>query len=198
MWHEVVDLLNLFKDNLDDFQYILQNMGKTIYIDDIAEKAILSHKKVNENYDDIIIKTLYPIERGDLITYENQKYLILSQVNSDRFGLYKGLMRKCNFIIHVHVDDEKVLIGYEPSGAPIYEYRPIYEDHYAIVSTKVAQWSTGFPINLPDGELEVTIKDTGSTLITVGDTFDFEGLTWSINWVDRSEEGLLILKCKND
>jgi hypothetical protein len=168
-------------------------MGKTIYIDDLPEKAILTHSPVNKDFDDFTIKTLYPIQRGDLINYDNNNYLVLSQVNSDRYGIYKGLMRKCNFVLHVKVDTIK---EYDTGGHLIKE-TPIYEDYIAIITTVTTDWNTGQPINLPDGEIQVIIKDTGSTLLSVNDTFDFEGLSWTIHWIDRTQNGLLILKCKN-
>jgi len=191
-------MINLFETNTDDFQYILDSMGKTIYIDDLPEKAILTHRPINKDFDDYTIKTIYPIQRGDLVAYNNQKYLVLSEVNSDRFGVYKALLRKCNFILHIHVDDERGdYLGDDSYGVPIYEQIPVYEDYSAIVLTVLADWNTGQVINLPDGEIQVVIKDTGSTLLSVNDDFDFEGLHWIINFIDRTQEGLLILKCKN-
>ena len=190
-------MINLFDTGNDDFQYMLDNMGKTIYIDDVLEKALIKHIAVNNDYDDIELTTLTPIQRGDLITYENNKYLILSQVNSTRYGRYKALMRKCNFILHVHVADEEVVIGHEDSGKPIVETQPTYEDYAAIVTSKVTEWATGGQLNLPQGQIQITIKDTGSTKLTVGDDFTFEGLPWTINWIDRTENGLLILSCEN-
>ncbi|WP_394175581.1 hypothetical protein [Guptibacillus hwajinpoensis] len=184
-------------DSKNDFQHLLSCFGKDIQINTVHSKAILKFEKVNENYDDITITTDQPLLQGDTIIYEETRYIIVSQVSSERYGKYKGMARPCNFNISIYTHVARVKIGVDGLGRPVYEDTPQYEEYPAIITSKVADWSTGGQINLPQGEVEVTIKDTQSANLNEGDTFTSMGKTWNINYIDRSKVGLLVMRCKN-
>lgn len=96
-------MFNLFDSNLDDFQYLLDNLGMDVEINGVSARAVISNTPINANYDDKKIKTLQLIKRGDKVKYQDNTYLIISEINGTRYGKYKGLMRRTNFVIPVHV-----------------------------------------------------------------------------------------------
>ncbi|EHL78992.1 hypothetical protein [Bacillus smithii] len=189
-------MINLFNNNSDDFQYLLDNLGTDVEINSVQARAVILNTPINQNYDDKKIKTLQSIKRGDKVKYQDNVYLIISEINGTRYGKYKGLMRRTNFVIQIHVGDQKTIVGYDGLGRPEYETTPIYKNEECIIANQTAAINGG-QINLPDGNIDMTFQDNETTRkIKLNDTYVFSGDTYKVYGFDKTKVGLLIVKCK--
>jgi len=90
--------LNIFETIDSDYDYLLQMAGDDIFINDetAAKKALINSTKVNRNADIKTISSLSELKRGDYITWDYEKWLIISEIGHKRFNYYKGIIQKCN------------------------------------------------------------------------------------------------------
>ncbi|MEK4949105.1 hypothetical protein NST12_01785 [Bacillus sp. FSL W8-1127] len=189
-------MINLFDSNSDDFNYLLDNLGTNVEINGVISRAVISDTPINQNYDDKKIKTLQSIKRGDKINYQGNTYLIISEINGTRYGKYRGLMRRTNFVIQIHVGDQKTIVGYDDLGRPEYETTPIYKNEECIIANQTASINGG-QINLPNGNVDLTLQDNDTTRkIKLNDTFTISGETYKVIGFDKTKVGLLIAKCE--
>jgi hypothetical protein len=110
-------------------------LGESATINDNQADIIVGNSKPNEHADTKTIRTLTPLACGDLITYKDNSWLIISEVAGDRRTIFHGLMRSCNFSISVKVGEEQVLIGHDEIGRPVYETVDVFADFPCIVDT---------------------------------------------------------------
>lgn len=172
-------MINLFEP-IDDFSYLLDNIGKDIQINTNSVRAVISTIKVNKDYDDRNISTLEPINQGDLILYDNQNWLIISEVNGQRIIKYKGIMRKCNYTIK-------------------FNFQGNVKPFPAILETKLLDIESGQYVTLPIGKIVVTLQDNvDSRDIVLQQRFLIMGQAWKVMGIDKSKNGLIILNCDKD
>ncbi len=189
-------MINLFQTNTDDFQYILDSLGKDVVINNQPIKAVICNQTLNTEYDDNKISTTQLIKRGDIVDFHG-KWLIISEINGQKNGKYKGIMRKCNGSISIKVGENKVLKGYDSMGRPIYETIPIYTNVECIVETKVLGLDANGAINLPQGKINIIIQDNADTQkVALSNTFTVAGGTWKVIGIDLTKVGLRILNCE--
>ncbi|WP_414852368.1 hypothetical protein [Brevibacillus sp. IT-7CA2] len=86
-------MINLFVSNKEDFQFILDHLGKDVLINNQPVKAAISNSPLSTDVDDKIISTLAAISRGDIVHYNNEDWIILSEVNGQRYGRYRAYIR---------------------------------------------------------------------------------------------------------
>lgn len=189
-------MINLFENNSDDFQYLLDNLGTDVEINGGLSRAVITNTPINQNYDDKKIKTLQLIKRGDKVKYQDNVYLVISEINGTRYGKYRGLMRRINFVIQIHVGDQKTIVGYDDLGRPEYETTPIYKNEECIIANQTAAINGG-QINLPNGNIDMTFQDNDTTRkIKLNDTFTISGVTYKVIGFDKTKVGLIIVKCE--
>lgn len=192
-------MINLFSTATQDTLYIFEQLGKDVFINQIERRAIISNSSISE-YEDKIISTLDKISRGDLINYNDENYLIITESNVKRYDKYKALMRHCNYQIETTTADQQILIGYDDMGRPVYETIPgetVYID--SIVDNKSFSVDMNQAINLPNNQILVTMQDNSQNkeLFTVNGTFSLMEKAWTILDVDLVKKGLMILTCQN-
>jgi len=172
-------VFNLFEP-IDDFSYLLDNIGKDIQINNNPVKAVISSTNINKNNDDKYISTLEPINQGDLILYNNLNWLIISEVNGQRIIKYKGIMRKCNFTIK-------------------FNFLGNIKPFPSILETKVLDIESGQYVTLPIGKIIVMLQDNVDTRdIILGQRFLIMGQAWKVMGIDKSKNGLITLNCEDD
>lgn len=89
-------MLNLFDiDDYASFVYLLDEMGRNVMLNEESTpvKALITNTKLEQQYDDRRISTLEPLQRGDTIDWKGKVYMIISEVNDQRYGHYKANMR---------------------------------------------------------------------------------------------------------
>ncbi|MBE2919781.1 Ig domain-containing protein [Anoxybacillus flavithermus] len=188
--------MNPFTFDTSDFQFLLDSVGETVMIDNVEQKAIINNAKIGD-YEDRYIHTLQPIQRGNLIEYNREHYLVISETVTQRYGKYKALMRHCNYEIDIKEQKVCKIVGHNDFGEPMYECHttksisvPAIIDKYAFKVDDPA------PIRVPDKQIIVTMQENNKSKFTVNTKFDVMGQTWKVIDVDLTRNGLLILTCE--
>ncbi|MFD2370636.1 Ig-like domain-containing protein [Brevibacillus sp. GCM10020057] len=178
-------MINLFQPNLDDFQYILDSFGQWITVNNQPVQAVITNTPINQtsaaiDFDDKKIATLTPIKCGDNVHYNDEDWLIISEINGQRYGKYKGIMRVCDYPIK-------------------FNFEGIVKELPTIVDGRVFDTETGQFMTLPNSKILVTLQENQETLqIEVGQRFIKMGSAWQVEAIDRTQKGLLRLWCKQD
>ncbi|GIQ66709.1 hypothetical protein PACILC2_52770 [Paenibacillus cisolokensis] len=98
-------MFNLFDNqNTTDFEFLLAQIGSDVYIngEETPIKAVITNTTLEANYDDRKLATLSPLKRGDIVLFNGQKYMVISEVNDKRYSKYKGIMRRLTHTIIVN------------------------------------------------------------------------------------------------
>lgn len=174
-------MINLFNNDNTDFNYLLDSIGQDVLLNDSAIRALITNRDIGTvvDFDDKNISTLEPIKRGDMVTWNDKKYLIITETEQKRYTKYKAIMRHCNYSIKFVIDGE------------LYEFDAIIESESLYITNGV--------ISFPMGKIVVTLQENEDTLkLELGKRFIKMGFPWQITGIDRSKKGLVILKCDID
>lgn len=178
-------MINLFQNNPDDFQYILDSIGQTVLVNNQPMQAVITNTPVNQtstaiDYDDKKISTLSPIKCGDLVHYCDQDWLLISEINGLRYGKYKAIMRVCDYSIK-------------------FNFQGVVRKFPTIVDGRVFNVETDRYMTLPASQILVTLQENKETLrISAGQRFIKLGTAWKVEAIDRTVKGLMKLWCKQD
>ncbi len=140
-----------------------------------------------QKYDDlktILIKPGSTISAGDDILWGTEHWLCLSADNPG--GVYwKGTMQRCNSTLTLVTSTVETITGYGTSGRPIITKTNTTTTWNCIVETKVFSADMNSQINLPKGEIKVTIPY--SALVLEGMEFSMWGNDYKITGLDLSK-----------
>ena len=189
--------MNPFTFDTSDFQFLLDTVGETVKINDVEQKAIINNAKIGD-FEEKYIYTLEPIQRGNLIVYNEKNYLIVSDITEGK--LYKkAFMRHCNYLIEIEGQEVCEIVGYNDFGEPIYECHttesisiPANIDKYTFKIDNFA------PVRVAENQIIVTVQnnETNKSKFTVNTTFQVMDQTWKVVNVDKTRNELLILTCE--
>ena len=175
--------MNIFKHIDNDFNYIQGMAGDDIFINNEtqAKKAIINNLPVNSQSDLKKISSTEELNRGDYITWNYEKWLIISEIGHKRFNhYYKGIIQKCNYHIKFMLDG-------------------IVREYPAIVDSRYFDVETGQYINIATGKVVVTMQlSEESAKIGLNDRFIKMGNAFKVVGKDLTRNGLLILHCNLD
>lgn len=188
----------------NDIEFLIDTMGDTVLINDTEYKALVTHSNVNK-HEERYIHTTLSVKQGDLITYDNEKYLIVTESVTKRANKYKALMRHCNYSIQFPGETTSVLLVDE-NGNPILD---IYGDEqyiyvetdpitiYTIVENKSFAVS-GTQLLVADNQSLITVQDNevNRDKLQVNSTFNVMDSEWKVRNVDKTQKGLLIITCE--
>lgn len=174
-------MINLFESNTDDFAFLLEQMGKDVLINDNPVRALITNTNLNDTYDDRKITSLSPFNRGDVVIYGGKKYMIISEVNDQRYNKYKAIMRSLPIRIIVNSESRFYTL-----------------DCY--INTTDLGITSGKVLTLADGEITVNCSnysmDSG---LKIGARFLLNGQAWKITGKDDfSKNGIVALTCAKD
>ncbi|WP_025843749.1 hypothetical protein [Brevibacillus agri] len=178
-------MINLFQPNPDDFRYILESFGQWITVNNQPVQAVITNTPINQtsaaiDFDDKKLATLTPIKCGDIVHYNDEDWLIISEINGQRYGKYKGIIRVCDYPIKFNIEGT-------------------VKEFPTIIDGKVFDTETGQFMTLPNSKILVTLQENQETLqIEVGQRFIKMGSAWQVDAIDRTHKGLLRLWCKQD
>lgn len=197
-------LFNVF-DSTNDLEYLIQQAGKDVYINDVQRKALISNLSIgamSEN-DDRFISTLDSINRGNLVRLNNRNFLIITETVVKRYDKYKGIMRHCNFTITFTevLEEECVYVGEDGTGIPQYKCTPTVTevtDIPLIVDTKSFSIDRNSTFLLATNEITVVSQDNpfNKEKFKVNYRFNLMGAEWKIINVDLTKNGLLVMTCE--
>lgn len=174
--------MNIFEFPSTGFLYMQGMAGDDIYINDSSTvyKAMINNLPVNRQADIRNITSTTELKRGDLITWDTEKWLILSEIGHVRYTFYKGQMRKCNFNI-------------------IFNFTGIFKTIPAIVDTKTTGINENNYYILPSGNINVYLQDITDTQdITIEQRFIIAQQPYKIIGIDKTSVGCIILTAEKD
>jgi hypothetical protein len=188
--------MNLFESNNEDIQYIVDNFGHEVSVNNSSVKAIITNNVVSE-YEDKYISSTQSIKRGDLVKDGTVNYLVITESVTKRYSKYKAIMRHCNYTVDVPGEEVCVVVGQNDFGEDIIECTSTPVPTPLIVDNKSFSIEKG-AINLPNNQILVTMQDnaTNKGEMTVNKTFSLMGSTWKVLNVDLTKNGLLLLTCE--
>lgn len=174
-------MFNLFnKSDTDDLEFIHSQIGTDVYINDSATvtRVLITNTNLAQNYDDKKISSLSPLNRGDIVVYTGEKYMLISEINGQRYNKSKGIMRQlphtvivndaCNFI---HLDCY-ITVG-----------------DLGVTDGKV--------LSVLDGN--ITVYTRNNVDVKLASRFFIHGQPFKITGIDSfSQQGILILSCDKD
>lgn len=194
----------MFNVDSAELQYIFDSAGQTVIINDIKRQAIITNPAVNE-FEERYLHTLDKTSMGDLVTIDDENYLIITETVLKRHGKFKSLIRHCNYFIQfageTHEEpllDENGNIVYDEFGEPItitVEGEPYFIP--AIVENK-SFTILGSQILVADNQMIVIVQDNklNRTKFAVNGTFNVMDKSWKVLNDDRTKKGLITLSCE--
>ncbi|WP_322922153.1 Ig-like domain-containing protein [Paenibacillus campi] len=159
--------INLFGDhNSTDFSFMLSQLGKTVTINNVSRQALITNTAL-QNYDDKRITTLDSFSRGDIVIYNNTKYMVISEQNDKRYNKYKGIMRRLPFTI-------------------IFNHNCVYSIVDAYIEAITYGIKTNDFIFIPTGTINVHMQDNeAANTIKLGDRFIVRGRAYKVTGIDK-------------
>ncbi|WP_168796726.1 Ig-like domain-containing protein [Acetivibrio thermocellus] len=174
--------MNIFDFPNNDYLYLLSMAGDDIYINNgtIPKKALINNLPVNRQADIRTISTTTEIKRGDLINWDNEYWLIISEIGQKRYSYYKGIIQRCNYNIK-------------------FNFKGTIKEFPCIVDSKVFDVETNQYLSIPAGKIVVTMQSNAdSENIKINDRFIKMKNAWKVSSIDRTNNGLIILHCDLD
>lgn len=187
----------MFEVNTEDMQFLFDSAGQTVLINDIEKNVIITNPTISE-YDQKYIHSNEPILQGDLITLNDEKYLIITEALNKRGTKYKTLMRHCNNIITVEGETTQELVGYDDFGTPVYKTVVLnYIDVPTIIDNKNFSID-GQQVRVAINQIIIAVQDNevNRDKFSVNNTITFEGKYKIVNR-DFTKKGLMILTCES-
>jgi hypothetical protein len=88
--------MSIFDFPEQDYLYLLNNAGDDIQVNDDPQiyKALINNLPVNRQVDIRTIASTAKIKKGDIITWNGEKWLIISDIDQKRNSYYKGLIQR--------------------------------------------------------------------------------------------------------
>ncbi|OKP84842.1 hypothetical protein A3844_18840 [Paenibacillus helianthi] len=175
------DLFNM--SDTADFEFIQSQIGTDVYINRSATpmRVVITNTNLNSGYDDKKITSLSPIHRGDIVIHEGNKYMLISEINTERYNKYKGIIRRLPQTIIVNSS-----------------CRFIHVDCYITVGD--LGLTSGKVITVVDGSINVFTNNYYKELgLEIGNRFFVDGQMFKIIGIDTfSQKGIANLSCEKD
>jgi len=155
----------------------------------------------DNQYDEKIInfRSDSNINIGSVIDYKSQNYLLLSFFDNEIFP--KGKMKLCNSTYPLPSEITRTIKDYNQFGEPIYT-ETVGEPTLlpCIVETTITSDNSDEAINLPTGQIQITIPFTEHEAIGNGVNFFMYGSEYETIGIDYTKSingvGLLVIKGK--
>ena len=136
-----------------------------------------------------VIGHLVDIERGNLIEYSDEYWLVVTKPEDNRI-YRKAEVRLCSATFPVKLEDKKIFIGYDNLGRPVYDIVAGEIVNVPCVvkmndaSTAIADVNE--PVNLLANQVMVTIPYTEAPSIELNEQFNLYNETYRIIRIDPS------------
>jgi hypothetical protein len=179
----------------NDIAFIVNQYGKDVIINSTPTKAMISYQKESVDHSDLKLITLIPLHTGDVVEYQGNKYLVVSEISNKKYDSYwVGIIRKCN-VQAQYKTIEKVLIGTDPIGRPIYREIETLHDLPAIADNLNRTYNVDYgAINVIDNKIMLIIPDIEEYAnIKENAQLVVEGKNYTVILEDLTRKGLKIL-----
>ena len=172
--------MTFMKDIDEMIDFFLYEKGEGIRINGIEQRALIIDA-VNKLtfYDDKIIRCQCQILTGDIVEYNNLKYLVISQIDKE-VNSFRARIRKCSY-----------RIAFNWSGN--------IKWFECIEESKVFDVSTGTYISIASGNIFITVQYNSDTRnIALNQRFYVTNQPFKVTGIDKSQEGLIKFNCALD
>ena len=165
-----------------NMDFLLYEKGEPFLLNGILNKGLFvkATDKISKN-DEVILTTKFPYESGGLIYYQNQYWLMVSEIQNDNnhdVNIYRVRIRKCNNILTVNI------------GGILHNVPCIVMDKISLnidSSTYISTLDSQIYILLQDNVINSNIK--------INDIYKIGKLNYSVqNIDDLSQSELLYIK----
>lgn len=151
---------------------------------------ILMNQKWDADGDGMkVIGHIVDIERGNLIEYGNEYWLVITKPEDNRI-YRKAEVRFCSATFPVKLEDKKIQVGIDSLGRPVYDIIPgeIIQVPCVVkmntASTAIAD--SNEPVNLLANQVMITIPYTEAPSIELNEQFILYNETYRIIRIDPS------------
>lgn len=166
----------------EDFLYLQNLAGDDIKINGVGTyKALINYFKTNRYEDLRTIATMTEIKRGDIITWDGEDWLVISEIGHKRFCYYKGIIQKVNYNIKFIFDNGSI------------------KEFPAIIDGKIFDIESNQFFYFQTGKVIVLLQDNDDTRkITIDRRFIKRDKAFKVVGTDWTEKGLIKLYCELD
>lgn len=165
---------------------------RVVKIDDIDTEVIIDKGKTSEDKK-LLLKPNTTINKGSVVIFDSKSHLMI-EVNSDVNNIYPAAtIQLCNSTIQLSGTQTVTVID-DPLWGKTEQIT--YSDPIAIpciVETSVRTDNTDEAINLPMGQVIITIKYMEHEELDIDKQLTVFGDNYKINGFDKSKQGLLII-----
>lgn len=196
-----------YKDNLiNRQQYMISERFEenpnyfTVQINGVDTDLIITNystSKTSFDFKQVASKTKDVLTLGDIINFKSFKWLVVVPPNESNQIYDSVIMQKCNQTLTLKTGESEEIVGYNDMGQPIIETNPTYTSWDCIADDKILSVDFENPINLPDGQIAVTISYPIDFDIVENLEFSMWGKDYKIIGVDYSRvidsTGVLII-----
>lgn len=183
------------KDKItNDAFYILERTlkgyaGYDVIINDEKETRVLIYQKYDSDGESYkIVGHIEDIERGNLVTYLNDYWLIVNKPENNRV-YNKSEIRLCTATFPIVTLGEELIIGYDKLNRPIYGDREDIIDQIPCVVNynSRANADVNEPINLLHDQIKITIQYTESPSLQYNERFNIYNDEYRIIRIDYTD-----------
>lgn len=165
-------------DEMIDF--FLYEKGESIKVNGTEQTALVVDAVDKPTfYDDKIIRCKCQIKTGDIVEYNNLKYILISQIDKEE-NSYRARIRKCSY-----------RVAFNWSGN--------IKWFDCIEESKVFDVDTGTYISVASGNIFITVQYNSDTRnIALNQRFYVTNQPFKVTGIDKSQEGLIKFNCALD
>lgn len=162
------------------FDFFIQELGQEVILKGNAKKAIISDRSNNPDFfDDKYIRTVETFDTGNVLEYQNEKWMVVSQIVRDR-NTYRAKIRRADWQIKFYIGN-------------------MLCQTYCIVDNTDVKLDEGKIITTSKDEMKLIVQNTDNTnQLTIDHRFLKFGFAWKITGFDKSRKGLIIIYAKKD
>ena len=160
--------------------FFLKEFGQDVLLNGNSKKVIISDATTKPNYyDEKFIRTDVTYDTGTLFEYQNEKWMVISQIIADK-NTFKAKIRRADWKISFYI--QNVLYSF-----------------YGIADNLDVSLQEGKVISNSAGEIKLIFQagdDTNN--LAIDQRFIKFGAAWKITGIDKSKKGLHIVYAKKD
>ncbi|MBT2290199.1 Ig-like domain-containing protein [Paenibacillus albidus] len=177
-------MINVFNtSDTTDYEFIQNQIGTDVYVNgsSSAIRTVITNTNLEQNYDDKKISSISPLNRGDIVLFQDKKYMIISEITGQRYNKFKGIMR---YLPHTIIVNDACRFS-------------VLDCYISVSNLGVAN---GQVLSISDGDITVYSTEYYKDLeLRIDARFLLNSQAFKVTGIDRfSKPGMRILSCKKD
>lgn len=162
------------------WDFFLKEFGQDIILTGNERKAIISDAGSKPDFfDDKFIRTAETFETGNVLEYQNEKWMVISQIVKNK-NTFRAKIRRADWQIKYYIGDTLC-------------------QSYCIVDNMDINLFVGKIITTSTDEMRLIVQNTNYTSqLEINKRFLKFGAAWKITGFDKSRRGLILIDAKKD